>query len=424
MAEQWAIALQERPGGRAGGIAPVERVPVQLRPARRVELLAYLSGAFDLAEGQAPGHAARVAHIALALAQRLRLDAQAQHQVLYTALLHDAGVPVRELPPGVDPTGGHAAAGAWAAGLFGLDPAISEAIRATHERWDGAGRPLGLSDVAIPEAALVVSAAHWATDLLGPIDHPLRARAILAAAPAAAIEPLVGPRVARALHAELRSDAVWMAVWDDQLPAQIAARARQEGKPTLQAVERVAQAMGRIVDGATREPGRSERVARLATALGAQLGLSREHLRALRIAGLLLDVGQLGVPRHITEKPAILSLEEMEVMRRHPSWGARLVELVPGFEEIASWIEAHHERPDGRGYPELLAGPEQPFAARILAVADAYCALLSERPHRAALTRPAALALIEDGAGTQFDAAAVGALEAALAAVEDLAATA
>jgi HD-GYP domain-containing protein (c-di-GMP phosphodiesterase class II) len=209
-----------------------------------------------------------------------------------------------------------------------------------------------------------------------------------------------------------------MALWDHQLAAQLAANTRGDGKPSLQTVEQVALAVGRIVDGAAREYGRAERVAALAVALGAQLGLTREHLRALRVAALLQDIGQLGVPRHITEKAALLSLDEMEVMRRHPSWGARLLELVPGFGEIASWIEAHHERPDGRGYPELLASSELPFAARILAVADAYCALRVERPHQAALSAQAALATIEDGAGAQFDARVAAALEPALHALD------
>ncbi|MBM4415723.1 MAG: HD domain-containing protein [Chloroflexi bacterium] len=192
----------------------------------------------------------------------------------------------------------------------------------------------------------------------------------------------------------------------------------------MQTVEQVALAFGRIVDGAAREHGRAERVAALAVALGVQLGLTRDHLRALRVAALLQDVGQLGVPRQITEKPALLSLEEMEVMHRHPSWGARLLELVPGFEEIASWIEAHHERPDGRGYPALLASAELPFAVRILAVADAYCALRVERAHQARLTQQAALATIEDGAGTQFDTRVTLALEPALHALGACAGTA
>ena len=126
----------------------------RLEPLRRVELLARLSGAFDLAESQQLGHAARVAHIALQLADRIGIEDGERDRLLYVALLHDAGVAVRELPGEVDPVGGHTAAGAWAASLFGLDDEVQSAIRATHERWDGEGRPRGIAMAAIPDASL------------------------------------------------------------------------------------------------------------------------------------------------------------------------------------------------------------------------------------------------------------------------------
>lgn len=100
-------------------------------------MIVCLSDGFDLAEQQAPGHAARVASLACDIAQTLGLDAEVQRVVLHAGLLHDAGVSVRI-------AGGHTVGGAWVAELFGLDEATQGAIRASHERWDGAGRPLGL----------------------------------------------------------------------------------------------------------------------------------------------------------------------------------------------------------------------------------------------------------------------------------------
>ncbi|MSQ30169.1 MAG: HD domain-containing protein [Dehalococcoidia bacterium] len=220
------------------------------------------------------------------------------------------------------------------------------------------------------------------------------------------LEPLLGLRVGRAVIEELRTDAVWMRLRDDRLSAVLAAQAPGEGRPSHQHVERVAAAMCEVVDAAVREPGRSERVGSLAMALGKQLGLEPAYLRALRIAGLLLDIGQLGVPHSITEKPAILSIDEMELMRRHLGWAARWLDGLPGFAEIAHWIEAHHERPDGRGYPDQLTAAELSLASRILAVADAYWALCAERPYRAALSPAQAVAVIEGAAGQQFDASA------------------
>jgi putative two-component system response regulator len=163
------------------------------------------------------------------------------------------------------------------------------------------------------------------------------------------------------------------------------------------------EAMGLVVDSAVREPGRSLRIRDLAIELARLAGVDGADEQAVGVAATLLDIGHLGVPRRITEKPAILSIDEMEIMRRHPGWGARLLEQIPGFGEIAHWVECHHERPDGRGYPEMLEGRDVPFASRILAVADTYWALRANRPHRGALTHEEALDLIADEGGKQFD---------------------
>jgi HD-GYP domain-containing protein (c-di-GMP phosphodiesterase class II) len=104
----------------------------------------------------------------------------------------------------------------------------------------------------------------------------------------------------------------------------------------------------------------------------------------------------------------------MELMRSHPVVGARLVESAPGMREVSEWIGAHHERPDGRGYPELLSSEELAIPPRILAVADAYHALRAERPYRPAFSADETMAMIELGAGRQFDARVVEALPEAL----------
>lgn len=409
--------LTARRARRPGQKAPAElyRASALVQPARRVDLLTHLSGAFDVAEGQPVGHAVRVAHLAMTFASRLGLDAAARRQVLYTGLLHDSGVAVKDLPAGVDVSGGHTAAGAWIASLLGLDAEIQQAIRCTHERWDGEGRPERLAMSDIPVASLLVIAAHWATDAIAIAPNPLRARAALRAATLEDLEPRVGLAVGRAVIEELRGDQLWMSMWDDRVMDLVSAQAVGEGRPQIGHVERVALAMGDVVDASVREPGRSRNVAELAVDLGRELGLEAPYLRALRIAGLLLDIGQLGVPRNVTEKPAILTVEEMELMQRHPGAASRWLDGLAGFEEIGRWIEAHHERPDGRGYPEQLEASDVPMASRILAVADTYWALCADRPYRAALRPDEAVAMIESQAGQQFDAAVVAVLEGVVA---------
>lgn len=371
-------------------------------PLRRIDLLARLSGAFDLAEGQDIGHSARVAQVADAIGKRLGLDGDVRNRTRYVALLHDSGVAVRDLPSSVAPEGGHTAAGAWVAELMGLDTEIQHAIRCTHERWDGAGRPFELSMREIPLESLLVSAAHWISDIVVPGAHPLRARATALASSPAQLSPAVGGQVADALFEELRSDAIWMALSQDDLPAAMAAESDEDEASSSIVIE-TAGAVGTVVDSATREHGRAANTAALARQLAQSMGLSDADTDAVEVAALLMDVGSLGVPRHILDKPAILSIDEMEAMRRHPGWSARLIEEVPGLETISTWVQSHHERPDGRGYPEMLERDEIPIPSRILAVADAYWALRAARPYRQALSHEEAVGLIVDEAGQQFD---------------------
>ena len=384
---------------------------VSLAPARRIELLAYFSGAFDLAESQPVGHACRVAHFALGIADVFGMTSVERRRVLGAALLHDAGVAVR--------TGaGHLEGGAWVAERFGLDEGVKNAIRHTHERWDGQGRPNALSGDAIPLEALIVSAAHWASDQVEGPQNPLRARTLLQRACPGDVEPFVGPEISAALSSVLRDDRTWIAMWSPKLPMLVAAAGAGEGRPSLKQVDMAVAAMGEVIDAAIREPGRSRRVSELAVALGAGLELPAANRRGLALAGHLADLGQLGVPRHITEKPSILSVDEMEQMRRHPGLGARMLESASGLDGIGGWIEGHHERLDGRGYPGMLATTEIPLEARILAVADAYCALRADRPFRSALSRLESVALVRAGAGTQFDGRVVSVLGGALDACE------
>ena len=387
---------------------------VELQPARPAELLAHLSGAFDLAESQSPGHAARVAYLALVVAEQLGIGALQRGDILLAGLLHDSGIAIRGLPEDIDATGGHTAAGAWVASRFDLDDVVQHTIRCSHERWDGDGRPAGLAESDVPLESRLVSAAHWASDLVQDLDNPLRARARMQGEDMGEVAAFAGPEVSESLEAVLRDDHTWLALWDARLPQLIVEQAGPTGKPSLRAVEHVANAMGEVVDAAARESGRSHRVSALAVELARLTGAPDSECRAIGVAGHLLDIGLLGVPRYVTEKPAILSVSEMDVMRHHPSWSARILETMPGMEDIAQWVEFHHERPDGRGYPEMLEGDELPLASRILAVADSYCALRAERPYRAAFSPDEAAATLGENAGSQYDPQVVDLLPEAL----------
>lgn len=147
-------------------------------------------------------------------------------------------------------------------------------------------------------------------------------------------------------------------------------------------------------------------MARHAELTARELGLAPALVERVRLAGFLHDIGKIGVSDAILRKPGPLNEEEWEEMRRHPEIGARLL-AAREFDDIRQWVVAHHERPDGRGYPHGLAAEEIPLEAKILAVADAYEAMTSDRVYRSAIGREKARTELRRGAGDQFDARAV-----------------
>jgi|GEM_PF-5835487 len=149
--------------------------------------------------------------------------------------------------------------------------------------------------------------------------------------------------------------------------------------------------------------GHSLNVAERAVAIGEMMGLSQEESEDLRVAALLHDMGKIGIPSEVLHKPSRLTMAEFEVMKSHP---AASVEIVQAWEAFAATIPAvlhHHERYDGKGYPDGLKGEEIPLLARVLAVANSIEAMSSERPYRPAMTREEIMATLKEGAGSQWD---------------------
>ena len=149
--------------------------------------------------------------------------------------------------------------------------------------------------------------------------------------------------------------------------------------------------------------GHARRVAWYAGLLAGRLGLHASEQEQLRCAAFLHDLGQVGVPSDLLERPGPLEAGEREAVRLHPEIGARLLQPLAVPRAVADGVRHHHERWDGGGYPDGLRGAGIPLAARIVALADAYDAMTSGRPHREALSPEAACAELERGAGSQFD---------------------
>jgi len=157
--------------------------------------------------------------------------------------------------------------------------------------------------------------------------------------------------------------------------------------------------------------GHTERVADLAVGLARRLGYHGEDLDAIEIGALLHDIGKVAVPEHILHKPAPLSGEEWEVMKRHPVVSEFILAETALHPFVVQIARSSHERIDGAGYPDALAGEQVPMPARIVLVADAFDAITSDRPYRARRSQEEALAELRTHAGTQFCPRVVGALE-------------
>ena len=151
----------------------------------------------------------------------------------------------------------------------------------------------------------------------------------------------------------------------------------------------------------------SEDVLAYSLQIAAGLGLDEDARQTVAVAALLHDVGKVGVPDAVLRKPGRLSDLELKAIQQHPVMGAAIVGAVPGFAETLDAVRHHHERWDGKGYPSGLRGAEIPLIARLMAVADAYSAMTTDRPYRNGMTEAAALAILQDGAGTQWDPACV-----------------
>ena len=145
------------------------------------------------------------------------------------------------------------------------------------------------------------------------------------------------------------------------------------------------------------------RLAEWAVQVGELAGLDSDELRDLEVACLLHDVGKVGLPDALLEKPGKLTTEEFDQIKKHPDYGWAILRLLPGFERISLLVLHHHERIDGKGYPAGLQGEEIPLAARIVAVVDAFDAMVSDRPYRKGLSTEEALRRLQADSGSQFD---------------------
>ncbi|HEY6242787.1 MAG TPA: HD domain-containing phosphohydrolase [Pyrinomonadaceae bacterium] len=159
--------------------------------------------------------------------------------------------------------------------------------------------------------------------------------------------------------------------------------------------------------------GHSERVSRFSVAIAQRLGLDDDEVEKIRISALLHDVGKIGIDDKILKKPAALTDEEYDVMKKHPQKGYKIMSQIPAMKEFLPGMYMHHEMVDGKGYPQGLKGDEIPLMGKIVAVADTFDAMTTDRPYQKAMKFEDAVARIESFVNTRYDAEVVGAFTAA-----------
>ena len=429
-------------------------------PARLAELVASLSLGIDLGFGQPMEHVLRQCLIALRLAERLGLDESQRATVYYTALLVNVGCHadaheqakwfgddielksgkydheqrslrmaasgLRRLGAGHPPLHrfrlglefaisghrevdgmieSHAALARALGEQLELPEAVLAALGAAYERWDGRGWPGELAGEAVPLAARIAQAAEF-LEVANRLDGMPAAKALARRRRGKQFDPAVADLVTE--QGDVILSDLDASTWETVIDAE----------PALAVVlsedrfERALLAVADFVD--LKSPyflGHARTVADLAAEAGARLGLPGEEVRRLRQAGLVHDLGRLGISNAILDKRAPLGAGEWERLRLQPYLTERMLRQSPSLAPLARIAVQHRERLDGSGSPHGLAGSAISRPARILGAADAYQAMREPRPHRPPLAAENAIAELRKGVSARrFDADAVEAV--------------
>ncbi|SON54516.1 Cyclic di-GMP phosphodiesterase response regulator RpfG [Hartmannibacter diazotrophicus] len=443
-----------------------------MQTLRLAELLGALSQALDLTEGQPAGHCVRCAYIGTRLGRELGLGGPVLADLYYTLLLKDLGCSsnaaricqlylVDDLAFKADfkqidgslpqvlrfvlshtglkaglserfrailhifQNGGTIARelietrchrGAEIAAKMHFSASVCEGILSLDEHYDGSGKPEGLSGDQIPMFSQIA--------LLAQVADVFQ----VAAGPQAAIREVSGrsgtwfsPSLVAAFCRLAEDEAFWSELTSDELESLVLALepAVVERLVDEDYLDDIAEGFANVID--SKSPytsNHSERVTLFADMIAEEMGISAERRRWLRRVALLHDIGKLGVSNGILDKPGKLDDIEWTEMREHAAMSRTILKRIPAFAELAEVAGAHHERLDGKGYPDGLSGDEICLETRIITTADIFDALTAERPYRAAMPVSKAFAIMTDMLDTAIDPGCFDALQRAVGRLE------
>ncbi len=446
-------------------VATQERL-IEIPSLRMSEIIASLSAALDITEGQPVGHASRSCLFGMRLAAEIGLPADDQFALFYALLLKDLGCSSnaaklcwlfgaddrkvkhdlktvdwsrmteafrftwRSILPGASPLqkamqfvammreGNEGSRkivetrcerGAEIVRMLRFPEASAETIRSLDEHWDGSGQPVGLRGEQIPLLARIAGLAQTFEVFFSGFGLN-RAYEVLEERSGAWFDPslvaacrafrgetgfwkrLAGPDVKQSLDAYEPPDFA-VSVGEDDL-------------------DRVCEAFAQVVDAKSPWTFKhSQGVAKIAADIASHLGYRGQMLRDVRRAGLLHDIGKLGVSNLILDKPGKPTDEEFAEIRKHPLYTEQILAPIGGFAKFCDTAASHHERLDGRGYHRRVEGQNIPPIGKILVVADVYEALAADRPYRDSMPQEKIWSIMEKESGVGFDPDCVRALK-------------
>lgn len=360
-----------------------------------INLLRALSMALELSTGGLSRHHWRTALISSRIAEYTGLSNDEQHTVVYAALLHDIGAVSRweekqrlhhfkQSGPDIYR---HAEAGYE---LLKNSPQLgmlAEPIRRHHDCWDGSS-PSGLAGRQIPLASRIICLADRLEVLLQDDLFIFEQRPEILSAIRQLSGTYFDPDLVKALHEFARQESFWLDLVNPHYYQNFFRNIDVYGlmKFTIDDVINIAEIFATIIDRTSSFTAiHSRSVSLIAAFLAEARGYSSEEIKAMRIAGLLHDLGKLAIPNEILEKPGKLNEWEFAVIKQHTYYTYRILAQIDGFEIIAEWAAYHHETLDGAGYPFRIGGKSLRLGSRIVAVADVFVALTENRPYRATL---------------------------------------
>ncbi len=430
----------------------------QVRRLSLSEVIAALTYALDLTEGQPPGHCLRCCWIGFHIGQSIGLDTAALWDLYYTLLLKDAGCSSNaarlcELY-GNDDRGtkrdfktvdtdnisqlvqfvlthtgvrGNLAdrfkrllelarhgerlateliqtrceRGAQIARQLGFGDAVADGIFSLDEHWNGRGKPDGLRGGEIPVNARIALLSQ-----VMDVFHHIGGREAALTEIGRRSGTWFDPQLVEAAQGLYDDDAFWATLHDDEIRHKVVAMEPESRVLVLDddGLDRVAEGFSKVIDAKSPfTAGHSSRVALYADMLAGKLGVEETRRRWLKRGALLHDLGKLGVSNSVLDKPGELTAEEWDEIRMHPVYTQQILSHIIPFQELAAVAGAHHERLDGNGYPNKLTAKDLSLDTRIITICDIFDAITAERPYRKAIPVAQALEIMGRMTGSALD---------------------